>query len=172
MSRLKSLELVRSNKSIKKVIILEHPPRFDTKDKDPLSLKPEFAKYANTVYRQLWLASNLKDKIVLGKHNLDCTEKVRLDRFTDRQSKRYDGIHICITAKTPIQIVYCLYWLWTWVLTDLDQEPDQAITVLAQKRNIWMTKKLNQTASMQSLSRTGSLGWETRDLYSLYIWCK
>ena len=85
---------IRSNESIKKVIILEHPPRFDTKDKDPLSLKPEFAKYANNVYTQLWLASNLKDKIVLGKHNLDCNENVRLDRFTDRESKRYDGIHM------------------------------------------------------------------------------
>ena len=85
---------ISRTKSLKRVVILEHPPRFDRKEKDPLSLKPEFAKYANSLYRQLWFESSLKDKIVIGQHNLECSEKARLDRYTDRKNNRYDGIHM------------------------------------------------------------------------------
>ena len=80
--------------NIKNVVILEHPPRFDTEDKDPLSIKPELAKYANSVYRQLWFESNLKHKIVVGQHKLECSEKTRFDRFTNRMNGRYDGVHM------------------------------------------------------------------------------
>ena len=31
---------------------------------------------------------------MLGKHNLGCSEKVQLDRFTDRFNNRYDGLHM------------------------------------------------------------------------------
>ena len=79
---------------IKKVIILDHPNRYDTKAKDPMSLKTELAKYANTTYSQLWAESSLKHKIVLGKHNLECSEEIRTDRFTDRVKNRYDGVHM------------------------------------------------------------------------------
>jgi hypothetical protein len=85
--------LVLYSKS-KKVIIMEHPPRYDTKDSDPSSLKPEFARYANNVYQQLWFASSLKNKIVKGQHNLQCSENVRLERFVNKKNKKYDGVHM------------------------------------------------------------------------------
>ena len=84
---------IETNQSIRKVIILEHPPRFDTKNADPLSLKPELAKYANSLYQQLWSKSAVKDKIVLGKHNLNCSEETRVTRYTGRNN-RYDGVHM------------------------------------------------------------------------------
>ena len=58
--------LLKRKPDIKKVMILEHPPRFDAQNNDPLSLKPELAKYANSLYHQLWLSSNQKHKIVIG----------------------------------------------------------------------------------------------------------
>ena len=85
---------LNAHPEIKKVIIMEHPPRFDTVDKDPISLKSEFAKYANNVYQQLWFESSLKHKIVIGQHKLDCSEKTRLERFTNGMNNRYDGIHM------------------------------------------------------------------------------
>ena len=59
-----------------------------------MSLKAELAEYANSIYRHLWFESSLKDKIVLGKHSLDCSEKTRLARYTDRINNRYDGVHM------------------------------------------------------------------------------
>ena len=38
---------LKQNPSISKVIIMEHPPRFDTPDMNPTSLKPNLAKLAN-----------------------------------------------------------------------------------------------------------------------------
>ena len=87
-------DLIKRENDIKKVLILEHPPRFDIKSRDPLSLKPELARFANSFYQQLWFESKSKHRIVLGKHNLGCSEKVQLDRFTDRFNNRYDGIHM------------------------------------------------------------------------------
>ena len=40
--------------NIKKVVVLEHPKRYDSKIKDPMSLKAELAEYANSIYRHLW----------------------------------------------------------------------------------------------------------------------
>ena len=79
---------------IKSVTILEHPPRFDMRSQDPMSLKPELATYANNVFRQLWFESKLKHRIVLGKHNLDCSEETRLKRFKDTWNNNYDGVHM------------------------------------------------------------------------------
>ena len=75
---------------LRQVVILEHPPRFDTKQSDPLGLKPQLAKYANMTYGQLWLASPLKDKIQIGSHSL----KYSAERYTDMRTNRYDGIHM------------------------------------------------------------------------------
>ena len=50
---------------------MEHPPRFDTVDVDPLSVKPTLANLANTTLGQLWLNSPLKDKIFIGQHSLE-----------------------------------------------------------------------------------------------------
>ena len=87
-------DVIKSKEDVKKVLILEHPPRFDPKSKDPLCLKPELARYANSLYQQLWFQSQLKHKIVLGKHNLECSEQIQLQRFTDRRTNKYDGVHM------------------------------------------------------------------------------
>ena len=85
---------LNAHKQIKKAILIEHPDRFDTEDKDPLSIKAELVRYANRLYQQLWFESNLKHRIILGQHRLQCLEKTRLERFTDRRSHRYDGVHM------------------------------------------------------------------------------
>jgi hypothetical protein len=79
---------------VKKIVILEHPPRFDIEEKDPLGLKPEFAKYANNMYRHLWFQSNMKDRIVIGQHKLECSEQARIDRYMNKKKNKYDGVHM------------------------------------------------------------------------------
>ena len=50
---------------LKKVILMEHPPRFDLPNVDPHSVKPDLAKLANITLGQYWLNSPLKDRIVI-----------------------------------------------------------------------------------------------------------
>ena len=74
--------------------IMHHAPRYDTQIVDPVGLKPNLANFANNYLLELWLESPLKDKIFIGSHNLDCTGEIRMKRYRDDKSKRYDGVHL------------------------------------------------------------------------------
>ena len=62
---------IMKHPELKKITIMEHPPRFDTADVDPLSLKPQLAKFANFMFRQMWSNSSWKQRIILGQHKLE-----------------------------------------------------------------------------------------------------
>ena len=81
------------NPTMKKVVILEHLPRFDAADVDPLGLKPIFANIANHTFHQLWLNSPLKDKIFLGSHRLDISEKTKDVMLRSSKNGRLDRVH-------------------------------------------------------------------------------
>ena len=86
---------IRNHPELEKVVILEHPPRFDLPEIDPLGLKPQLAKFANLTFGQLWLSSSLKGKIIIGSHNLNCTTDEQFaQRYRDGRSKKYDGVHL------------------------------------------------------------------------------
>ena len=87
-------QALRNHPNLKKVLILEHPPRFDQHFLDPVGLKPQLAKFANLMYNQLWLSSAYKDKIAIGSHKLDCSENQFDDRYRNTKTNRYDGIHM------------------------------------------------------------------------------
>ena len=48
----------------------------------------------NNILVELWLDSPLKDRIVIGIHNLECAGGIREARFRDLRNRRYDGIHM------------------------------------------------------------------------------
>jgi hypothetical protein len=79
---------------LNKVVIMEHAPRHDTKAVDPTGIKPKLAKYANSSFAQLWHSSALKDRIVIGELNLECSGDQIEDRYRDDWSGRYDGVHL------------------------------------------------------------------------------
>ena len=83
---------LKENPTLKKVIIMEHPKRFDTPDVDPVQLKHVLAKLANSTMNQLWLNSPLKDKISIGYHSLD-DMKTHESNFRNRNTNMYDGVH-------------------------------------------------------------------------------
>ena len=89
-------ESSQNNPSLSKVVIMEHPPRFDTPDMDPTSLKPELARIANSTLGQLWLNSPLKEKIHIGRHSLESsgTGATHFKRYENRKTGRYDGVHM------------------------------------------------------------------------------
>ena len=87
---------LKQNSSITKVIIMEHPPRFDTFDVDPTSLKANLARIANAALGLLWLSSPLKDKIFIGRHSLENsgTGAVHSARYQNQYTGHYDGVHL------------------------------------------------------------------------------
>ena len=81
---------------LKKVVIMEHPNRYDVKDVDPIGLKPALAKLANSVFNQLWINSPYKNKINVGNHNLDTSSSdcVLNDMFRCVKTGKHDGVHL------------------------------------------------------------------------------
>jgi hypothetical protein len=61
---------------------------------DPVSVKPKLAMYANSFLLEAWLDSPQKDKIFIGSHNLDCSSSQRVDNYTDKRSRRHDGVNM------------------------------------------------------------------------------
>ena len=85
---------LNNNPELKKVTKMNHAPRYDHRDTDPVGLKPNLAIFANNYLLELWLQSPLKNKIHIGIHNLECTGEVRRQRFTDVYSGMFDGVHM------------------------------------------------------------------------------
>ena len=86
-------DAVENHPELRKIILMEHAPRFDTAEVDPLGLKPKLALYANKLYKELVNKSDMKKKIMIGNHKLDCVGDQRLGRYTDEVTGRYDGVH-------------------------------------------------------------------------------
>ena len=80
---------IQNHHNIKKVVIMQHAPRFDEQNVDPSGLKPKLAKLANSTLSQLWHSSVHKDKIVIGHHNLDCSGDLVTARYRDERTNRY-----------------------------------------------------------------------------------
>ena len=72
---------------------MERVPRFDTKGDDPTSVKSDLSHFANDVLHQLLDNSELKDKIIIGKHNIECSPDAR--EYIYGRGTNFDGIHLC-----------------------------------------------------------------------------
>ena len=68
---------LKKNPNLKKVVIMKQTPRYDTAEADPSSLKPVLSQLFNISFTDLWMTSQLKDKIFVGSHNIDCTGSIR-----------------------------------------------------------------------------------------------
>ena len=85
---------ITAHPELKKVVIMEHSPRFDETDVDPTGIKPLLVKYANDTLVQMLQSSPMKDKLVLGKHKLDCAGDKMAAMYRDGWSDRFDGVHM------------------------------------------------------------------------------
>ena len=80
--------------SLKKVVIMNQTPRYDEPTNDPLSLKPALAQLFNNTLAESWLESPMKDRIIIGIHNLECTGGVKQARYRNLKYRKYDGVHL------------------------------------------------------------------------------
>ena len=81
--------LARKSGSLKQVIIMEHPPRFD-------GVRSHLAQVANSALKHLHLKSPSKDRIVIGQHSLESSGvgPTHQARYQDYHTGRYDGVHL------------------------------------------------------------------------------
>ena len=84
----------KAQPSLEKVVIMNQTPRYDDKEVDPLSLKQALALLFNNTLSELWLDSPLKDKLVIGTHNLECVGGIKEARYRDTRKRMYDGVHM------------------------------------------------------------------------------
>ena len=77
------------NESLKQVIIMEHPPRFDGR-------KSQLVRIANDALKQFRLNSPSRDRIVIGQHSLESSGGgyPHQARYEDYHTGRYDGVHM------------------------------------------------------------------------------
>ena len=86
---------LENNSELKEVILMNHIPRFDTKQADPLSIKPKLATYANNILQEKWLESSHKNRIQVANHELlSVPGPQQKSLYTDQRDGRYDGIHL------------------------------------------------------------------------------
>ena len=86
---------LESNSSLKEVIIMNHAPRFDTKEADPVNIKPKLATFANNLLEEKWLESSYKNRIHVGSHELPCVPGPQQKKlYADQRDGNYDGIHL------------------------------------------------------------------------------
>ena len=83
---------VLDNPELRKVVIMEHAPRQDLHEVDPIRLKRKLAKLANSTLAQLVRNSGMQDRIILGKHSLNITTPSAV--YRDDLNGRYDGVHM------------------------------------------------------------------------------
>ena len=83
-----------SHPELDSIVIMEHSPRFDEPRSDPTGIKPRLAEFANNTLATLIEHSGMKDKIILGKHSLDCPPDMVNAWYCDEKTGRYDGVHL------------------------------------------------------------------------------
>ena len=85
---------IENNSSLKKVILMNHLPRFDTASSDPLQLKPSLSILFNNTINDLKTFSHLKERIFVGNHDIDCSGSNLNDIFCDPSTGRLDGVQL------------------------------------------------------------------------------
>ena len=85
---------LESQPSLKSIIFLQQTPRYDPLDTDPLSIKAGLSHLFNNTLVNLWLTSPMKEKIVVGAHNIECSGAVQSARYRHTQTGRFDGVHL------------------------------------------------------------------------------
>ena len=80
--------------NIRKVVIMKQIPRYDEKSSNPPGVKPKLSEMFNTNLDKLWTECPIRNKIMIGNHNLECSGGVFEARYRNMQSEKFDSIHM------------------------------------------------------------------------------
>lgn len=92
------LDALDKKPSIKKIVLMKQTPRYDPAMVDPHSLKPALSNLFNNTLMELWMSSPMKEKIIIGSHNIDCAGAIQSARYRHTKTGRFDGVHLYGTS--------------------------------------------------------------------------
>ena len=72
---------------------MEHAPRHDTATSDPTRLKARLAIFANNTLEQMLNSLSMKERIMIGKHDLSCSGNMIDAMYRSDRNGRYGGVH-------------------------------------------------------------------------------
>ena len=133
---------LKQQPSLKKVVVMKQTPRYDPLSSDPLSLKPALSELFNNILTEQWMSSTLKNKIVVGSHNLECSGAIQESRYRQSKSGRFDGVHLLGNSGPKFYTLSVLNILKKAQLTSPEYEYHQSCPqTLYQNRNFRNVRK-------------------------------
>ena len=160
-------EAIAKNPNLENVTIMNHAPRFDRDDVDPVKLKSNLASFANRYLLELWLDSPMKNKIFIGSHTLDCSRDIRQKRYTDERTNRYDGVHMYGSAGKAAYTDSVINILLSSFQTENSTHPSYARQPSFDDHNRCPQAKFSKSQKMQySSAVTGNSKVKTQNRFS------
>ena len=159
--------LARKSGSLKKVIIMEHPPRFD-------GVKSQLVEIANSALKQLHLKSSSKDMIVIGRHSLESSGggSSHLARYQDYYTGRYDGVHLYGRTGTR-DYTDSVNTMFLMALSDTraelgNMEEDHTTCEQAQYQRSQAMKRTNRQSGYYRYEKQHTFSVPTQNRFSLF----
>ena len=87
-------EALEENPTLKKIVLLNRIPRFDSMNMDPLQIKHQLSNLANHEYTKLHSKSQFRERIIIGKHNIENSAFSREQTYGKAGFGRFDGLHM------------------------------------------------------------------------------
>ena len=89
-----AITAANNHPKLKKVIIMKQIPRYDDDSSTPTGVKRKLSEMFNANLDKLWTDCPIKNKVMIGNHNLDCSGGIREARYRNIQLKKYDALHM------------------------------------------------------------------------------
>ena len=89
-----AITAANNHPKLKNVIIMKQIPRYDDDSSTPTGVKRKLSEMFNANLDKLWTDCPIKNKVMIGNHNLDCTGGIREARYRNIQLKKYDALHM------------------------------------------------------------------------------
>ena len=87
-------EASKNNPNLRKIIVAKQIPRYDSFNTNPPGLKTSLSYIFNSALVDLAASSDLKEKLIIGDHTLDCEGAVREARYKNSRTGRYNSVHL------------------------------------------------------------------------------
>ena len=81
-------QCVSNNPSLKKVVIVKRPPRFDSE------VAAHLSNYGNNMLDEIWMRSGRPENIEIVTQEIECQGEDLIQSYGNPNDKQFDGIHL------------------------------------------------------------------------------
>ena len=120
-------------------------PRYDPSKVDPLGLKPALSELFNNTLTEQWMKCNVKDKLFIGIHNIECTGAIKESRYRQTKTGKFDAIHMYGSSGQKAYTLSVLSILRSAKLTSSDHDYHQSCAQFQYQSKQMRNRKYRQT---------------------------